>query len=276
MHRSGTSALTRCVQALGPYLGDNFIKAAPDNPTGFWEDRGVFDIEERLLAAFGLRWTDVGLIERFRFAEPRVAALRREAIDYLRGAFGARPLWAFKNPRTVRVLPFWNDVLDELGRETCYLVAIRSPRSVARSLLQRQGIDSATAHRLWLDHMVPYLSDLAGKRFVVVDYDSFMREPRPQLERIARGLNLWDSANASAEIDRLVTEFLDNGLRHSRFSRIDFDDGSEVSRLTGEAYLWLYELASDRLEAERSPFWSIWAAIRIRLEQLERTRSIPS
>jgi hypothetical protein len=277
MHRSGTSALTRALGALGPHLGDNFLRPEPDNPTGFWEDRGIFDINERLLAALGLRWQDVGLIERFRFAEPGIVSLRRDAVDYLRAAFGAHPLWAFKDPRTVRVLPFWNGVLDDLGRAVCYLVVIRSPRSVARSLLQRQGTDPATAHRLWLDHMVPYFSDLAGKRFVVVDYDAFMRAPRAQLERIARGLKLPDpGAAASPDIDRLVSDFLDEKLRHSRFSRFDFDDGSEVSRLTGEAHLWLYELASDRIEPDASAFWSVWAGIRLRLEQLERERSIVS
>jgi hypothetical protein len=277
MHRSGTSAITRALGGLGPYLGENFLRPEPDNPTGFWEDRGIFDLNERLLEALGMRWQDVGLIERFRFAEPRVTALRREAVDYLRGAFGAHPLFAFKDPRTIRVLPFWSGVLDELGWVADYLVVIRNPRSVASSLWQRQGTDPVTAHRLWLDHMVPYLSDLAGKRFVVVDYDAFMNEPRAQLERIARGLKLSDSgAVASPEIDRLVAEFLDDELRHSRFSRFDFDDGSEVSRLTGEAHLWLYELACDRIEPDTSAFWSVWAGLRLRLEQLERARTIPS
>jgi len=277
MHRSGTSAIARCLRALGPYLGDNFLNPEPDNPTGFWEDKGIFDINERVLAAFGISWTDVCLIERFRFGEPRIAELQREAVDYLRGAFEPHALWAFKDPRTVRLLPFWGGVLDELGRDVSYLIVIRSPRSVALSLLRRQGTDPATAHRLWLVHMVPYLSDVAGKPFVVVDYDSFLREPREQLARIARALNLPASAAAApSEIDRLAAEFLDYGLRHSRFSRFDFDDGSDVSRLTGEAYLWLYELACDRIEPGTSPFWPVWAGIRMRLEQLERARAIPS
>ena len=59
MHRSGTSALARAVQMLGVYLGNNFLSPRPDNPTGYWEDKHICDLNERLLAAFGLKWEDV-------------------------------------------------------------------------------------------------------------------------------------------------------------------------------------------------------------------------
>ena len=86
MHRSGTSALTRGLQMLGVYLGNDFLNPQPDNPTGYWEDRTICDINERLLAVFGLKWEDVALIDDTRWHEPEVEALRAEAIEYLRSA----------------------------------------------------------------------------------------------------------------------------------------------------------------------------------------------
>ena len=76
MHRSGTSALARGLQTLGVYLGNDFISPKPDNPTGYWEDRNIFEINERLLAVFGLKWEEVALIDDARWDEPGVEALR--------------------------------------------------------------------------------------------------------------------------------------------------------------------------------------------------------
>ena len=67
MHRSGTSALARGLQMLGVYLGNDFLSPQPDNPTGYWEDKNICELNERLLAVFGLRWEDVALIDDARW-----------------------------------------------------------------------------------------------------------------------------------------------------------------------------------------------------------------
>ena len=63
MHRSGTSVLTRGLQALGVFLGDEFLSSRPDNPTGYWEDRIIVGLNERLLGLFGLNWESISLIQ---------------------------------------------------------------------------------------------------------------------------------------------------------------------------------------------------------------------
>ena len=57
-------------------------------------------------------------------------------------------------------------------------MVIRNPRSVAPSLIQRQGMDAVTAHLLWLVYVVPYLSEIANRPFIVTDYDLVMADPR--------------------------------------------------------------------------------------------------
>ncbi len=203
MHRSGTSALARGLQMLGVYLGNNFLSPRPDNPTGYWEDRYICELNERLLAALGLKWEDVALIDDARWSGPEVEALRAEAVEYLRSEFATHPLWGFKDPRTIRLLPFWHSVLHRLEVDECYLVVIRNPRSVALSLLQRHGMDEVTAHFLWLVYMVPYLSEIAHRPFIVADYDMVMADPRRQIERVAHGLKI--PLNDTLEIrDRAV------------------------------------------------------------------------
>ncbi len=148
--------------------------------------------------------------------------LRRAAIAYVKRAFATHPLWGFKDPRTIRVLPFWLRVLRACNVDDRYLLAIRNPRSVAASLFARQAMDEASAYRLWLAHTQPFAHLLDGKPLVVVDYDLFVQEPRAQLARISHALSLPQLGGARAdEVDRFVEEFLDEGLRHSRFTADD-------------------------------------------------------
>jgi hypothetical protein len=269
MHRSGTSLVTRGLQALGVYLGNDFLETRPDNPTGYWEDKSIVDINERVLGVLGLTWEDISLIERRQLEQPQIRALQLEAINYVSSSFASQPLWGFKDPRAIRLLPFWRSVLHDCGSEEAYLVAIRNPLSVAASLFQRQAMEPAAAHRLWLVYIIPFLRDIIDKPFVVVDYDLFMHDPHQQLERIARNLKIpLTDKMSSPEIERFIAEFLAVELRHTVFSRHDFDARTGVTPLTREAYLWLYELATDQLEPRAPRFWSAWESIQCSLETL--------
>ncbi|MFY9718856.1 MAG: hypothetical protein WAK16_04355, partial [Candidatus Cybelea sp.] len=257
---------------------DDFLDAQPENPTGYWEDRQIVEINERLLKALGLRWDDARSIAPWEFEGRRVRALRREAVRYLKRAFLSRSPWGFKDPRTVRLLPFWRDVLNRCEVEDSYVVAIRNPRSIAASLFARQAMTSREAYRLWLVYMLPWLNDIMGKPSVVVDYDLLMANPRHELTRVER---IAGTGNArEREIDRFATEFLDAELRHTLYSHDDFESNCEAAALTQSAYLLLYEAATDRLSPQSSAFWAAWEGIRSRLGSVagnprERVRPWP-
>ena len=268
MHRSGTSAIARGLQMLGVYLGNDFLCAKPDNPTGYWEDRKIYDINERLLAVLGLKWEDVALIDDARWHEPEVEALLAEAVEYLRSQFLSYPLWGFKDPRTIRLLPFWQSALRRLDVDECYLVVLRNPRSVASSLLHRQGMNGVTAHLLWLAYMVPNLGKIANRSFVVSDYDLVMADPRRQLERIARCLRLPLDGSEEAGIEQFATAFLDPALRHSYFDVSDVELDVNLPLLAREAFLWLHRLATDRTPTDSPRFWSAWEVNRQAVEKL--------
>jgi len=264
MHRSGTSALTRGLQMLGVYLGNSFLSPQPDNPTGYWEDKNIYELNERLLAVLGLKWEDVALIDDARWDEPEVEALRGEAVAYLGSQFTQHPLWGFKDPRTLRLLPFWKSVLRCLDVVESYLLVIRNPRSVAVSLNRRSGsdLDVLTGHLLWLVYVVPYLGEIADRSFLVTDYDLVMADPREQLERIARGLDIQLDASNKAGIEQFAKDFLDPNLRHSFFDESDFDTTPGIPPLSREAYLWLRRLATDRIGSDSPQFWQAWECSR--------------
>jgi hypothetical protein len=268
MHRSGTSAFARGLQMLGVYLGNDFLDPKPDNPTGYWEDRNIYAINERLLAVLGLKWEEVALIDDARWDKPQVEALRAEAIAYLKSQFLSHPLWGFKDPRTIRLLPFWRSVLHSLDVDECYLLVVRNPRSVANSLIRRHGMDAVTAHLLWLVYVVPNLNMIANRPFIVADYDMVMADPRRELERIAQGLKIPLTDNSKAGIDQFVGNFLDPNLRHSFFNASDFELDLNMPPLTREAYLWLRSLATDRIANDSPRFWKAWESSRKAVERL--------
>ncbi len=270
MHRSGTSAVARGIAVLGIYLGNDFLDAQPENPTGYWEDKGIVEIDERMLKTLELRWDDVAPIAPGAFRRFRIRLLHAAAVRYVERTFGAHPLWGFKDPRTIRLLPFWRSVLRKCDADDAYVIAIRNPRSVEASLFRRQSMDAATAQRLWLVHMVPYLREIHGRPVVVVDYDLLMREPRPQLERIARALHLPEPDQH--EIDAFAADFLDEKLRHSVFAPDDLDATTDLGRLTQRAFRLLYDLATDRLAPDDDAFWRAWEEIE-RLFSVAATRS---
>ena len=126
--RSGTSAITRGLQALGVELGDQLRPAGGKNPTGFFEDEDLLKINKRLRKALGLRVESVSLIEPQQWQPPAVQALQQVAIETIRRRFGQYPLWGYKYAGTLRLLPFWRTV-------TTSTTAVRPPFTSAIAAL---------------------------------------------------------------------------------------------------------------------------------------------
>lgn len=267
--RSGTSAITRGVQALGVELGDRLRPAGGKNPTGFFEDQHLLAINRRLKRLLRIRGDSVRLIESGEWRTPAVCALQEEAIETVRRDFGRYPLWGYKYARTLRLLPFWREVFAALHLNVRYVVALRNPLSVARSRAQldpRRGTQEQSDLE-WLVNVVPYFRDLRDHRLVVVDYDLVVADPARQLERISAVLGLPVTPQSAAAIRDYAAQFLRPGMRHSVFTDRDLD-GDRVNALTRDAYLWLRRLAVDAAEATDPQRWRQWEDIERRLAVL--------
>jgi hypothetical protein len=268
--RSGTSAVTRGLQALGVELGDQLRPGGGKNPTGFFEDEGLLDINRRLRKALGIKAESVALIEPQQWQTPAVLALQQEAIADIRRRFGHVPLWGYKYARTLRLLPFWRSVFQALDLEVRYVMALRNPLSVARSrakLDPLRGVQEKSDLE-WLVNVVPYFREVQERPFVVVDYDLLIAHPEAQLERIAIALNLPKTAQMQAGIQTYAHQFLNPALQHSRFTHEDLDRDPRVNRLTRDAYQLLYQLATDEVATDAPEFWRRWSRIEDVLQSL--------
>ena len=147
-------------------------------------------------------------------------------------------------------------------------MAIRNPLGVATSLLKRQSIAPATSHLLSLVYVVPYLHEIAAKPFVVADYDLLLADPRGQLLRIGQALKIPLRETDSAAIEHFAGYFINPALRHGYFSRHDFDTIPAISPLIREAYLRLYQLATDQITPDAADFWTAWTRLRKAVETI--------
>ena len=233
MHRSGTSALARSCNLLGVDLGDDFIPTQPDNRSGFWEDAGVKDADDAVLASHGMLWDDVGPLPR-PWRDGFGGEEIRERLRVTLAALAARgPLCGVKDPRVSRLLPLWLPLLDGLGVVPAFLIALREPREVARSLARREGLSAPRSLLLWLRYTLEAEHDTRGRRRAFVCFDELLADWRGELARAAHTVGIaWPvkSDDAAAEIGR----FLDPSLRHHAASEPPADG---LERLACEAFV---------------------------------------
>jgi glycosyltransferase involved in cell wall biosynthesis len=266
MHRSGTSAITRGLMVLGVRLGDQLHPAWIDNPKGFWEDKDCIGINEELLALLGSAYDKLDLGLQIPISDPRVLSLRVRAAELLRGKLQqGGGLWGFKDPRTCRLLPFWQPLLQATGSSLAFVICLRNPMSVARSLNKRNDIAFEKGYLLWLQHVLPVLQNTAGPwPRVVVEYDRLIAAPRSELLRIAQSLAL-DLGGCDSELDAYVDEFLEEDLQHNRFSAADLALDPRAPSSVVSLYEVLRRVAADELTLDAQ---EVAAAVAKAQEQL--------
>ncbi|WP_374601289.1 hypothetical protein [Arenimonas sp.] len=216
MHRAGTSALAGALAALGLPLGRRLVPAEADNPAGYFENADAVQVQERLLLALGRGWDDLRpLPEGWLDSEPARAA-EDELAAWIAADFDGQALWAFKDPRTCRLLPLWRRLLARQGIEPAFVLSLRAPDEVARSLQARDGLPAWYARLLWAQHLVLAERDSRGAIRAAVAFTDLLEAPAPTLEALARRLGLdWPQAPEGHEGLRA---HLDPGRRHHRLA----------------------------------------------------------
>lgn len=214
MHRSGTSALTGMLSMLGPDPGPSLMPAQEEmNPKGFWEHEDIVAIHDRLLEAIGSFWHDERDLPENWWQSPVVIPFRREVMEVLRRDFGQSPLWILKDPRMCRLLPLWLDILHEVGCAPYFVIGLRNPFEVVRSLERRDGFSEAKSSLLWLEHLLEAERWSRGYPRIVVTYDQLLADWQATSRQIAEGLGLsWPVKGE--DVAARIQAFLEPSLRH--------------------------------------------------------------
>ena len=248
MHRSGTSAITRGLEVLGINLGDNLYPAETGNPKGFWEDNEFLAINEQLLTHFGSTSGQLGLMNWKVPRQSKIEPIRLRAENLVRKKSVKNSIWAFKDPRTARLLDFWQTVFECVGCDVHYIIAARNPISIVESLRKRNGYDPEKIFYLWLEYIVSAVLGTKGKKRIVVSYDRLLDNPELELSRVARSFKLPKPESLALAI--YENEFLDAALRHTIFSVSDVKLYPDVPPQAITAFDWLERLAEDSIQSD--------------------------
>lgn len=173
MHRSGTSAITKGLETLGVDLGEHLLPpVAGDNDKGYFEDVDFNDLNIDVLAEAGCTWESLRPLSADDFAGPGFDVLRQRATRLIDQKTGGG-LSCVKDPRFSVLLPFWLPILKSLGVEPLFVMAIRNPQSVVRSLQSglRGEVPDALGYYLWLINNTEALYYTAPYKSVVVSLD---------------------------------------------------------------------------------------------------------
>lgn len=229
MHRSGTSATARSLQTLGIRLGGRLMEPAANNEKGFYEDLDLVALNEEMLQVCGRKWDSLEPLREVDVDLLCSNGYLLRAVSLLRDKLGDDPAFGFKDPRTARLLPFWQRVFLSADFNVRYVMAYRNPLSVVRSLEHRDGFDSAKSFLLTADYLLSCLNLAQGSQLMMIDYDCLVNEPREELEKLSEYLDMPLDEQAVSDF---CDDFLSEELRHSRFRPDDLQlDVKAVSLL---------------------------------------------
>lgn len=226
MHRSGTSAIARGLQVLNANLGDDLMPAVPNNnEKGFWEDREINAFNIALLKKVGADWDQLALLEDSVLVDDGLANERAQAKELLQSKFQPETIFAFKDPRTTVLLPFWKGVFHELGLQPEYVIAVRHPLEVAESLKKRDEFSLLKGLMLWFKYSWSAIKNTSGDKRVFISYAELLEDPVKQLSRISKAFGLPAPTSNPQELNAYAKVFLSRELRHHDASeRMDNDD----------------------------------------------------
>jgi hypothetical protein len=213
MHRSGTSLAGQLLNAMGCYAGEEDEMPAPDvfNPTGYWERRDVWALDEEILAALDASWLDPARADVARLSDES----RRAFVDRARAIvreLDTHGSWMVKDPRMAILFPIWREVLDH---PICVLVW-REPSAVARSLENRDGLPFVVGLALWEEYTRAMLASTAGLPRVCVSYEDLVAYPIACVAKLHRSLLDAGASDLQLPTDDEIRAMIDPALdRHS-------------------------------------------------------------
>lgn len=239
MHRSGTSCLAGTLEQGGLLLGDVQTHNAA-NLRGNRESPRIVALHDALLRSNGFVWNS---------PPPPGQELswndehRRER-DAIIAEFADRPMWGFKDPRTLLALAGWREALP--GLETVGI--FRHPLAVARSLHARGDMPLDRALAVWVAYNRRLLDERRRSGLPIISFDGNEEDFRAQVSALGIALRFPAELGGGT--------FFAAELRHHRAE----DDGTlpaEVAAAYEELRGAAMKVAAPVAQTEQSPVLSV-------------------
>ncbi len=174
MHRSGTSLTTSLLKSAGLDVGQRLLMENDSNPRGHYEDLDFVDFHEDVLDAQGLH-TAGWVLDR---SIPISEILLPQAINLVEKN-NSKPLWGWKDPRTVLFLDFWQKLIPEAK----FVFVYRQPWEVMDSLFRRGNPTFVKNPNLALEvwqhynQLILEFCQTFPERSILLSLDSVIQDP---------------------------------------------------------------------------------------------------
>jgi hypothetical protein len=214
MHRSGTSAITRVLSLMGATLPGRLMPPVPDNnETGFWESKPLAAVHDAILKEVGSAWDDWRPVHFNRLVDARRADFKAQLRAIIEEEFDDATLFVLKDPRICRLLPIYLELFDEMGITPRFVLPLRNPAAVAKSLARRDEMSLGFASLLWLRHVLDAERGTRGHTRVLASYDELLDDWKSSVDAIGDALGIsWPRRKEDAADE--IGAFLRRDLRH--------------------------------------------------------------
>ncbi|MFZ4115570.1 MAG: sulfotransferase family protein [Chthoniobacterales bacterium] len=266
VHRSGTSAITKGLETMGASLGHALIAPNIFNEKGYWEDSDFHKLnlemldffDDRLRRILPLTEEETMLLCQKGYFEQASELLCKKSKQY--------PLFGIKDPRFSLLLPFWKKVLQEREVEVSFVIALRNPLNVAACQEQFKNQHREKSLWIWISYLLSCLEHSQGEKRHIVDYDELLKNPKYQMERLAKTFELPLDPNV---LQSYSCDFIDSSLRHFHGSKENTPHHSFCHTFALEIYEKLLAVATDRISFEDlQPSFKKWKEQFFSLESL--------
>ena len=231
MHRSGTSVLTGCLNLLGVNLGQSMMPPTPDNPAGYWENNDIVSVHDILFRELSHKWDRIGTLPEDWLATDAAAKAKQSIKNLINAHYTDKGLWAVKDPRMCRLMPLWQEVLDDMGINPGFVVTVRHPLETAGSLSRRDKFSLRKGLLLWLVHNRDIFKACQGKPCTMLTYDQLLADPISTLQKIETDLSIsFPRPVQQAYPD--ILNFIQPGLRTQHLGGLSQEDINKYSHFS--------------------------------------------
>ncbi len=159
---------------------EQLLSANSSNALGYFEHEKItYEVNDALLELFGGTWDRPPNFPPRWETLPKVQPIRDRATSII-SELDSNTCWAWKDPRTSLLLPFWQSLIPDLR----YVICLRNPTEVAKSLKEREAFSPAKSSRLWTRYIEDAINNTEDQSRLIVFYEDFFQAPETSISRL--------------------------------------------------------------------------------------------
>lgn len=231
-HRSGTSMIAGMLRKSGVYLGPNNKLRGPDenNQRGYFEHKDILHLNYRILKSIGIYFWDTKKIVWNNKTIRKVFQHEEEALSVIK-EMKKKNIFAIKDAKISRLLPFWTKCLNKEGVEYKTIVVFRNPVSARRSLIKfKPKMRNHPIYYMWNAYYGDILKNTNRAECFFIEFDNFLNNKAEYIAKLYKYLGI------RIKNRRKLLSFVSLDLRH-------YEESAGLEKKTKTLYKTLVNIA---------------------------------